>query len=51
MKSEKKIINQLCFKVALLAGSGTWIDEEGELKCKGFIDALKWVLDKSEDKK
>ena len=51
MKVSKDIINQLCFKVALLGSSGTWVNEEAKFKCKGFIDALKWVLNDEELKK
>ena len=54
MKTSKKIIDELCFKVALLGGSGKWANEEAKFKCEGFIDALKWVLEeelKSEEKK
>lgn len=45
MKKSKEIINELCVKIALLEGSGKWASEEAKFKCKGFAEALKWVLE------
>ena len=45
MKKSKEIIDKLCLKIALLGSSGTWTSEEEKFKCKGFVDALKWVLE------
>ena len=51
MKTDKEIIEQLCFKVALSGSSGKWANEEAKFKCKGWIEALKWLFEDSEDKK
>ena len=50
MRKSKEIIDKLCFKVALSGSSGKWVSEEEKFKCNGFIDALKWVLDDTEEK-
>ncbi len=48
MKISKKIIDRLCFKVALLESSGKWFSEKEKFKCEGYVEALKWVFEEEE---